>query len=263
MTNHAAVNLNQNDDVVQVFNAGGTSNILLICEHASNFIPHEYANLGLNEAARQSHVAWDPGALPIALMLSKQLDATLIASSISRLVYDCNRPPESTDAMPAQSELFDIPGNVNLNAAEKSDRIEKYYFPFRDTLESIIEDRAKPTVLITIHSFTPVFLGNTRSVEIGVLHDSDSKLAEALLAEVKELTVWNVQLNQPYDAKDGVTHTLRLHGIKNNLLNVMLEIRNDLISSEEQQARISSDLAGAIDDALVSLGYPKPISVTK
>lgn len=261
MPDNTAENLDHCKEAVQLINTGGKSNVLLVCEHASKFIPQEFAYLGLDDAARQSHVAWDPGAFDIACMLSQQLDATLVAGSVSRLIYDCNRPPESKDAMPSRSELIDIPGNVGLTAAEKVDRIENFYFPFRDSLTRAIERHARPTVLITIHSFTPVFLGNHRNVEVGFLHDSDNRLAKALLDVTKKETNWNAQLNQPYRAEDGVTHTLKLHGVQNNLLNVMLEIRNDLISSNEKQAIISTGIANAIRLALINLGHPGETAV--
>ena len=91
-----------------VKNTNGSSSIVIVCEHASSDIPASFNSLGVSQEARKSHAAWDPGALAVAIRLSEQLDAALIAGAVSRLVYDCNRPPDAPDAMPSKSEIFDI-----------------------------------------------------------------------------------------------------------------------------------------------------------
>jgi len=91
-------------------------------------------------------------------------------------------------------------------------------------------------------------------VEIGVLHDNDTRLADAMLDWVPPtLCDFNIERNEPYGAGDGVTHTLKQHGIKNNLLNVMLEIRNDLVQTEEQCMTIAQGLEQWLSAALNTL----------
>jgi len=231
-------------------NATGKAPVLLVCEHAANRIPDALDNLGLDEATRLSHVAWDPGALAVAQEISHILDARLVASTISRLVYDCNRPPEAPGAMPKRSEIFDIPGNKNLNDTEKAARVATVYEPFRSLLAETIAPTQTPLVLVTIHSFTPVYLGKKRDVEIGILHDHDTRLADAILNLAPKHTKLNVRRNDPYGPDDGVTHTLKLHALPNGLLNVMIEIRNDLIATTDQQLAVAKMLAGLIEDAL-------------
>ena len=234
---------------VQVINSGGKRPILLICEHASNFIPEKYNNLGLTEQQLHSHIAWDPGALGTATIMAQQLDAPLVASQVSRLVYDCNRPPESPTAIPLSSENQVIHGNVGLNQLSIEQRIETYYRPFETTVNQCVEAMASP-VVITIHSFTPVYLGKTREVEIGVLHDMDQRFADAFLSKASGDQRFNIQRNQPYAPTDGVTHTLKRHALPGGLLNVMLEIRNDLITTPEQQQKMATYLTNIIALAL-------------
>lgn len=242
---------NQDDtDVVTVSRASGASPVLLVCEHASNHIPTELDDLGLNEEARYSHIAWDPGALGVARKLSKELDATLVSSNVSRLVYDCNRPPEAKDAMPAENEAYIIPGNEGLTPADRKSRTETYYDPFRRTLAAQISSKTQP-VIVTIHSFTPVYNGSAREVEIGILHDADPRLADAILAQADR---YNVQRNAPYGPDDGVTHTLKVHGVANGHLNVMIEIRNDLIQTEDDQSSMGMVLAAWLTKALSQIG---------
>lgn len=232
--------------VVEVSRREASSSIVLVCEHASCYIPAELNDLGVSAAARHSHVAWDPGAMSVAQHMSKDLDAVLVASTVSRLVYDCNRPPEAPDAIPARSEAYDVPGNVGLTEEEKRARVARYYTPFRKRLASQVSRHTDP-VIVTIHSFTPIYNGETRDVEIGILHDSDSVLANAVMRVASD---YNVRLNAPYGPDDGVTHTLKEHALKHGHLNVMIEVRNDLIADEAAQAAMSRKLTGWITQAL-------------
>ncbi len=242
---------------VEVVNPAGRADVLLVCEHAANRIPQTLANLGLDAEALDSHIAWDPGAEPVARMMSATLDAPLILQRFSRLVYDCNRPPEAPSAMPARSETFDIPGNAGLTAAERRARVEEIYAPFCNTitdwLDRSIASGRQPG-MVTIHSFTPVFHGHRRLVELGLLHDSDSRLADTMLDLCRNDDDLDVRRNQPYSAKDGVTHTLKLHAIPRGLLNVMIEIRNDLVRDQASQQGIADRLSTLVDQALGQAG---------
>jgi len=245
--------LREEEPVVEIVNAKGAAPIIFVCEHASNRIPQYFADLGLGSKELQSHIAWDPGARDIALMLSGKFDAPLVASRISRLVYDCNRPPEAPGAMQAKSENTPIPGNKDICEAEANARIEQVYQPFVQAVKNTIGqkiDKGVVPVLITIHSFTPVYFGKWRDVEIGVLHDSDSRLADVMLTLNDAHTKLNVQRNSPYGPGDGVTHTLREHGLKNGLMNVMLEIRNDLVTTPRDRQNMAAMLARWLSEAL-------------
>lgn len=237
---------------VVVENADGKSRVLLVCEHASRRLPARFGTLGLSEDVLASHIAWDPGALAVTRLLSASLDATVIYQNYSRLIYDCNRPPESPSAMPVTSEIYDIPGNADLSDAERFARTSALYIPFHDRIGELVAARQDP-VLVTIHSFTPVYHGKHREVEIGILHDTDARLADVMLAHAAGAS-FKVERNEPYGPEDGVTHTLRLHALPNGLLNVMIEVRNDLIQDEEGQ-RVAADflhgllVAGIATDA--------------
>ena len=241
------------DTIVDMRDATARSPMVIVCEHASPHIPGEFNNLGLARDALLSHVVWDPGAMALAERMADQLEATLIAAKTSRLIYDCNRPPDAPDAMPARSEVVDVPGNANLTEADKARRISTYYEPFRLALSHVMEGIDDP-ILITVHSFTPVYGGMLRDVEIGVLHDSDARLADALLATADPDFV--VCRNAPYGPEDGVMHTLKTHAIPGGFLNVMLEVRNDLIADERGQVVMSENLSAWIGRALASLKVP-------
>jgi predicted N-formylglutamate amidohydrolase len=247
------------DGTAEIVNPSGRGAFVIVCEHASRFIPDEFGGLGLEEPALTSHIAWDPGALAVADEMSARLDSPLVVQRVSRLLYDCNRPPEREDAVPAVSEVYSIPGNARLSAAERQARVDRFYTPFRKTLVACIEERVtagQPPVLVTVHSFTPVYKGVRRDTELGILHDADTRLADALIeiAASRDLTI---RRNDPYGPADGVTHTLVEHGLSRGLLNVMLEIRNDLIVGSAAQTEMAAWLARSVAQAvLVAEGIP-------
>lgn len=237
---------------VDLRNSEAAGKFLLVCEHASNSIPTEFGTLGLDPTAREAHIAWDPGAIGLARALSDLLDSPLVAATTSRLVYDCNRPPDSPGAYAGRSEIFEVPGNLDLDADGRIVRTEKVYLPFQAALTRQLARmlaRGQRPVLVTVHSFTPVWFGQFREVEFGIIHDIDSSFAEALLDVARELPL-RVEMNQPYSAADGVAHTLKLHATPHGLPHAMLEIRNDLLADEAAQQAMAGHLASALSRAL-------------
>ncbi|XUY25937.1 N-formylglutamate amidohydrolase [Agrobacterium sp. rho-8.1] len=239
---------NDEAEPVVVENPLGKGRVLLVCEHASHTLPARFGTLGLSEKVRTSHIAWDPGALAVTRLLSRSLDATVIYQNYSRLIYDCNRPPESPSAMPVTSEIYDIPGNAGLSEAERFARTASLYIPFQTRVSELVAIRDN-IVLVTMHSFTPVYHGKRREVEIGLLHDADTRLVDAMLDHT-EGGDFKVERNQPYGPEDGVTHTLRLHALPNGLLNVMIEVRNDLIADEVGQGVMADYIAKLLRQSL-------------
>lgn len=236
---------------IELRNAQGAGPFLFVCEHASNAFPEEFGDLGLDPAVREAHVAWDPGALGVARSLSDRLDSPLVAATVSRLIYDCNRPPDSPSAMPRSSEAYDIPGNHDLQPADRLARTEAVYLPFQAALTRqlacLLAGGRRP-VIVTVHSFTPVWFGQKREVQLGIIHDSDATFAKTVLDKAQGLPL-HVAVNEPYSAADGVVHTLRLHATPHDLLHVMLEIRNDLLGDLAAQHAMAETLADVLDRA--------------
>ncbi len=247
----------QNSHTMAPFRAGiekgdPASGIVLVCEHASHVIPPVWDNLGLSEAARVAHIAWDPGALALARALAQRLGAWLVHAPVSRLVYDLNRAPDHPGAMPAKSEVYDIPGNTAVTLSEREARTESLYLPFHADLHGVVAGRIAQGVrpaIVTIHSFTPIYHGTKRSVEFGVIHDADPTLAQKIV-RAADGSGLNVALNAPYSAIDGVTHTLRLQATPYGLQNAMLEVRNDLIASPDAVEAMADRLAPILTNAI-------------
>ncbi|WP_394691627.1 N-formylglutamate amidohydrolase [Hoeflea sp.] len=246
--------------VFTVSRADGVSDIVLVCEHAAKRMPEALGTLGLDAQALESHIAWDIGAAGVAERLSEALDAALVMQRFSRLAYDCNRPPEAADAYPENSEVFVVPGNCGLNADAKTQRAEALYYPFHGAIADLMDGRheaGRAVVLVTVHSFTPVYFGQPRDGALGILHDDDPRLADAMLKAAFAAELEGVRRNYPYGPQDGVTHTLKKHGLTRQIANVMLEIRNDLISDAAGQAEWAKQIAGLLQTALADLNTHK------
>jgi len=234
----------------------GASEIVLICEHASKTMPKALGTMGLDAVKLASHIAWDIGAQRVAEMLSDRLDATLVSQRFSRLAYDCNRPPEAAGAYPERSEIYDVPGNAGLSASDKARRADALYHPFHQAIEDLLDERlaaGRNVVLVTVHSFTPIYFGTRRDGYLGILHDDDSRLADAMLEAAATLELEQVLRNYPYGPEDGVTHTLQRHGLTRQIANVMLEIRNDLIIDEAGQSIWADRVAKLLEMSLAQL----------
>jgi len=242
---------------VAIENAAAKGDIVLVCEHASRRVPERLGSLGLSQQALESHIAWDPGALAVAELLSRKLDAALIYQRFSRLAYDCNRPPEAEGAMPVVSEVYEVPGNRDMAGDERQARVDEIYLPFHDAISRFVterKDNGRPPVVVTMHSFTPIYFGKPRSVEVGILHDADSRLADQMLTfATRGKVAYDIRRNEPYGPADGVTHSLIEYGVHNGLANVMIEIRNDLIRNEIGQRVMADYLEGLLSKGVAAL----------
>ncbi|GHA41835.1 N-formylglutamate amidohydrolase [Amylibacter ulvae] len=239
---------------VAVINPTGASRIVFVCEHASNAIPETYRGLGLSETDKTSHAAYDPGALGVLNSLVREFDAVGVYGTVSRLVYDCNRPPEAPSAMPAKSEKIVIPANETLSQDERDARTSAVYIPFRDTLSDAIAQKGEQGIVVTVHSFTPTYFDQPRRVEIGVIHDKDAQLAREFVKTLQNDGTYISELNEPYSRDDGVAHTLNLHGTQNGLQNAMIEVRNDLITNDADQEKMGAYLAQHLRETFATLG---------
>lgn len=244
-TAHAPLLAEDELPAAEVLNARASGDLVLVCEHASAAIPAALGALGLPERALSGHWAWDIGALDVARAMAVALDAPLVVSRVSRLVYDCNRPPTSPTAIVEKAEQDPVPGNRGLSQAAKAQRVAEVYHPFRDLLAETLEARG-PRALVNVHSFTPVYFGAPREVQLGFLHDEDPALAQAMLRLAEGDPRWVNRLNEPYDASDGVTHTLRTHAGPRGMANAMVEIRSDLIET----APAADEMAAYLSDIL-------------
>jgi predicted N-formylglutamate amidohydrolase len=234
------------EPVARVENADGASAILLVCEHAANHLPARFGDLGLAPVDLESHIAWDPGALGVARALSRQLDAPLIAATVSRLVLDLNRDPAAPDSVAALSERTVVPGNRDLEPAERRRRIEDVYHAFHEVADALIDSRmaaGRIRAIVSIHSFTPIYRDVPRPWHVGLIFARDGRLARHVENGLERDRDLVIGMNEPYSPADRVFHTLERHAERRGLAPLMIEIRNDLIRTAEQQMSWSNRLA--------------------
>lgn len=239
----------------ELIGAGRDPSWLVLCDHASNRVPPDVAggDLGLPVEDMARHIAWDVGARGVALALAEALSAPMIATRFSRLVIDPNRGEDDPTLL---MKLYDgsvIPGNRDADEAERERRLALFHRPYHDALERLIVGAvaggASPR-LLSIHSFTPQLRGRPRRPwEIGLLWDRDDRLFRPLyhrLLQEKGLTVGD---NEPYSGELR-GDTMWRHGTGRGLAHLLVEVRNDLIETEADQARWGRDLARWIVEAM-------------
>ena len=231
----------------EIINREGAANLVLICDHAANFIPDEYAGLGLGEDMLATHIAWDIGAEGVARRLSGLLDCPAILARHSRLVVDTNREIDDPTLILKVSDGVRIYGNENISEKEREKRIASYHTPFHRACDSVIEPRlGKQPHIIGIHTFTRVFGGVRRDLQLAVMWNRDRRLADKFGAAFEGLG-FSVGWNQPYSGKD-FFYSMDRHGHDNGLLHTTLEVRQDLVNDEAGQEKFATLIAGVFRD---------------
>lgn len=234
----------------------GRSGLFLSCDHAGKRIPTALGSLGLSTEDRQRHIAWDIGAAGVSRYLANELDATLVMQNYSRLVIDCNRPHDNEQLIPRHSEATEIPGNRALSDAQREQRRNEIYRPYHEMISRLLDRRLRTgqaTAFVAIHSFTPIYLGKQRPWHIGILYDRDRRMAGHMLEQLSIDQSVCIGDNEPYriDQKD---YGIPVHGEERGLAHVLIEIRQDLITSDNGQqvwARRLAPLLSAAFSALV------------
>jgi predicted N-formylglutamate amidohydrolase len=233
---------------VETVNPEGPAPYVLLCEHASNYIPARYERLGVGEAELQRHIAYDIGAAAVAREVSRLLDAPLVLSGYSRLLIDCNRPIGVLSSIPAISESTSIPGNIGISEDERQRRAIDFYWPFQKEVARILDERQageKATIVFGVHSFTPVFKGFVRPWHAGILFRKSERFGNALVRAL-EAPGLMVAANEPYQITDEGEHTVPVHGEARGLDAVLIEIRQDLIAGHDGQMAWAKRVAAAL-----------------
>ena len=185
------------------------------------------------------HIGWDIGIAGVTERLSASLDATAVLQTYSRLVIDCNRDPSVPGSMPEISELTEIPGNRNLTDGQRAARRSAIFDPYHARIRALLDARQaarRRTVYIAMHSFTPVFKGESRAMQVGVLYNRDSRLASILLELLRAEGDLVVGDNAPYAVSDITDYGVPIHAERRGLPHVEIEIRQDLIAETAGQA---------------------------
>jgi predicted N-formylglutamate amidohydrolase len=245
-------------DPVLVANPSGSSDFLLACDHAGRLLPRRLGTLGLPDSEMRRHIGWDIGIWAVTQRLSTELDALAIGQRYSRLAIDCNRTPGVPSSIPQISESTRIPGNADLSQTERDARERELFRPYHDRLAAELDRRAdRPTLLVAMHSFTPVYLDVPRPWHAGVLFNRDDRLARIILDLLRAEPGLVVGENEPYAVSDLTDYTVPVHAERRGLAHVELEIRQDLIADAVGQARWADLLARLLPAAAERLALAR------
>jgi len=236
----------------ELVNGAGRAPLLLLCDHATRFIPRALGRLGLDEAALARHIAWDIGIAEVTRRLAARLDAPAVLSHFSRLVVDPNRPLDNPTLMPEISDGTVVPGNRDLDGAARQARVDTFHRPYHAAIAGLLDallDEGRVPALVSMHSFTPVMHGVARPWEIGVLWNRDPRLPLPLMERLRAAG-FVVGDNEPYSGADGHGYTQHTHADRRGLANVLIEVRQDLIDSEAGAALWADRLCAALEAVL-------------
>jgi predicted N-formylglutamate amidohydrolase len=227
----------------------GSGRFVLFCDHASNYIPPELHDLGLPPSELARHIAWDIGAAGVTEALSEIFDAPAILCGASRLVVDCNRHLDASDLMPGISDGTEIPGNLHLDEAARAARIERWFHPYHDAVESVLlerEARGVPSIAVSIHSMTDSLAGERRPWQIALSSHLDRCLTDPVLAALRQPGDVVVGDNQPYDLDPKVDYSIPFHALRRRLPHLQVEFRQDEIRDASTQHRWALRFAQAL-----------------
>jgi predicted N-formylglutamate amidohydrolase len=237
-------------------NPEGRSPFLLTSDHFGRALPERLGDLGLPASELTRHIAWDIGIAGVARALSAHLDAHLIAQAYSRLVIDCNRPFTSPSSIPLMSEATTIPGNEGLAREAVEARRREVFEPYHRRITDVIDRRLRegiPTVLVSLHSFTPVYAGIKRPWHVGTLYQTDTRLPLLLLKGLRAQADLVVGDNEPYAVSNETDYTIPVHGEARGLMNTGIEIRQDLISDQSGETEWAERLANIFGEIEATL----------
>jgi predicted N-formylglutamate amidohydrolase len=236
----------------EIVNPRGRTPLVIVCDHASNALPPELGDLGVSAADIQRHIAWDIGALPIALRLAELFDAPAILCGTSRLVIDCNRQLRDPTLIPPVSDGTAVPANEKLTPGERQRRIDTYFHPYHDACRRVISARAekgKKPLFLSIHSMTERMNGSYRPWEISFSSNENRRATAPVLSALREMPGLVVGDNQPYDMDPAQDYTTPEHALSRGLDYLQVEFRQDLVGAPEGQERFAMILAAGIRES--------------
>ncbi len=247
---------------VETINPRGRSAALLICDHASNAVPASVAggDLGIGEAGMARHIAYDIGARGVTLELARLMDATAILTRFSRLVIDPNRGEDDPTLVMRLYDGSVVPANRHVTPDEVARRLDAWHRPFHAAVDAAIDARlaeGRPPALVAIHSFTPRLMSRApRPWHVGVLWHDDDRLSAPLIDRLRAAPDLCVGDNQPYSGQlEG--DTMNRHGLNRGLRHVLIELRQDLISTETGQRLWAERLAPMFTDVIAATEEPR------
>lgn len=227
---------------VEVIAGARAAPILLTCEHASEHLPAPWQWPEHDRRLLGTHWAYDLGARALTLELAQALEAPAVLSRFSRLLVDPNRDEIHDDLFRSLADGEPVLLNVGLEPDERERRIVGYHRPYHAAVDSALE-ASTASVLLSIHSFTPLYQGESRSVELGVLFNRDEEAAHAFGGALAQQFT-NVAYNEPWSGRMGLIYAAERHAERHGRLALELEVRQDRAVDARYRAALVAVVAG-------------------
>ncbi|MCA9582712.1 MAG: N-formylglutamate amidohydrolase [Myxococcales bacterium] len=232
--------------------------VILTCEHASNRLPDGWTWADPDLRLVDDHWAFDLGAADVTRELAAQTGAPAILSRFTRLLADPNRPEHAPDLFRSMADGQPVALNAEVTSEDRWLRLEHYHRPYHQTVASIVAATSHP-LLLSIHTFTPVYEGSPRATEVGVLFGEHEE--EGIrLAELMADQGMRVELNEPYSGKDGFMFSVEHQAQRHQRTALELEIRYDLAQDPQFRAHFVPTLTTVLRQYLSTIPKAKPSS---
>lgn len=245
------------------YNDHGESSVVLVADHASPFFPASMNQLGLADWVVERHVACDLGSDKLARFLADELNAQAVLAGFSRLIVDPNRKLEDPTAFPEISDGIAIPGNIGLDDEQKALRVQSFFKPYHDAITKkldIFEQKGVVPVVISVHTCTPVFDRVVRPWHIGIMWDTDPRIAVPLIDHFNQIEEICIGDNEPYSGRHPHDFTIDYHAEPAGLPHVGIEVRQDLVGDAEGARKWAAILAGGLRDILAENDLYQPLA---
>lgn len=228
--------------------------LLVLVDHARNTLPAEYGSLGLPARELERHIGYDIGARAVGLGLAEALAAPALMTTYSRLLIDPNRGDDDPTLIMRLSDGAIVPGNHHVDGAERERRLARFWRPYHDAIRQQLDRMVasgRLPVILSMHSYTPIWRGQPRPWHCAVLWDTDPRLPHHLLTGLTKDSGIICGDNEPYDGALR-NDTMFRHGTSRGLAHTIVEVRQDLIANEagvtEWVARLVDALTPALAD---------------
>ena len=232
------------DEAVEIVRADTDAGVLITCEHASERLPSPWRWSARDARLVGTHWAYDLGAADLAREYAQAIGGVAVLSRFSRLVADPNRPEDSPTLFRAVAEGDDVELNASIDDADRARRLDLYHRPFHAAVSREVEASRAPW-LLAMHTFTPVYEGQRRTLELGVLFDREEAMAMRLVEGLASHG-WRVAPNEPYSGRDGLIHVVDTHARAHGRRAIEIEVRQDLAVDPAFRSRFVAALASLL-----------------
>jgi predicted N-formylglutamate amidohydrolase len=225
------------------------SPLVLTCEHATHEVPEHIETTPSDRKWLKTHWGWDIGIFDVTRALARMEQAPVVASRYSRLLCDVNRHPQQRGLVRTHIQTEPLSFNQAVDEEEVYRRLATYHAPYHRLVDECVRRQValnRKVKLISMHSFTPELDGEVRDMEIGVLFHGRQESYADQMAEAFRSEGFETALNEPYSGKNNMIYSVRRHGVAHGIRHLELEIRNDLIDTEQKAEEVASRVGSAL-----------------